>query len=221
MRTILFCLFLLSAAGPVSAQHFSIGASAGADLWLNRATYTQDKQALAPGANVFLQYQGKSKWRFGLDVGIHGRYDQDEYSLVGFDGNVYVQEEFRARLYTASLQLQRLLSSHKPQKVEHFAGLNAGLAIFDRGLTGYADSWTLNGGRKQSVIHGGEALPVRFWSGFQYQLNYNFHPNWSACVLAAAEADISRLFGEEFPPTGYNAPYGRCNFSIGIAYRMN
>jgi hypothetical protein len=223
MRTILFFLSVLSAAGPVSAQHFSVGASAGMDLWLNRQSYLRDKQLIvAPGMHVLLRYHMGEKWLMEANAGISGRRDFYSYYTTVYDGigDIFVEDEFHPYLYTASLQVQRLVASGMQHRLRHFIGLSAGVQYFTPRLTERVYDSHTKKPLPTAMKFAYDYASLHSWNGLHYRLNYQFQSRWSAELGVAFEADLPRLFGEFFS-FGYSAPYSRFSLQLGTAYRLN
>jgi hypothetical protein len=220
MNKIFPLLFAIVLAAPASAQHVSIGANAGMELWLNRQSNLQPKQVFASGAKLSLRYYSAGKWSIAASLSVHGRYDEHSDTMISFDGkNVETYDQYHTRLYAASLMLQRRVLSDKSQKVEHLVGLIAGCAIFDPGLTEHVTLGSLTGGKPETYTNHGKALPLRVWNGFAYELHYHFRPRFEAIFSATAEADVWHLF-LSVPDAWYDAPYSRFSSSIGLAYTL-
>ena len=207
-----------------NARHLSIGAYAGADVWLHhKSLFQTSNHSWSPGEGLFVRQEGNGRWSHEAGFS-HSSYEEGkEYfdDIADGPGYVFVTENFSTRLYAVALKADHRLTKNAHRRFRQYGGFQLRPTLLSQTMhQRMYDSVTRQPAFTNSTVNT-TAHNFRVWAGIQYTACYALTSRLTIRAVGAYQIEPIQLWSYHYACWERPAPHGKASIDVGMAYQLH
>ena len=221
MRHLLLCCGFLASL-TANAQHLSVAATVGPDIWYHHpSAYQQTGYNLCFGEALSIRWDTRERISYEVTLTHNSYKEQHEYYADVYDGrfsHVFVRWNEKTHTYALASGFDVRLSKKPGSVINHFIGLELTPTLFYSSVGEESfDSATM----QPDYAFQSKVSPTFYmWAGVHYSIRYRISHRLELVGAFALRVDPEALLSHDTYGGIYNIHHTRTTAGLGISYRL-